>query len=138
MVLPLIPIALAGSTLAGGFLAGSALSKKTPSDSVFSSSAPFSATTQTYAPVEHKPYEQYSKAIQYAPVTSVQYPDYAININSPDAVAQTKKTQTVTSQPTLDYSARQSSESGKNEGTDMVMLALIAGAAVVAYGVVSK
>lgn len=113
-------------------------SKKSENTSVFPDSSPFSVNAQTYSPETHAAYEQYSKAIQYAPVTSIQYPDYAININSAGATATTKKTQTVSSTPEQDYNASQSSDSGNSSGVDMVTLALIAGAALVAYGLVSK
>lgn len=139
MPLPLIPLALAGTTLAGGFLAGDAMaSKKSENTSVFPDSSPFSVNAQTYSPETHAAYEQYSKAIQYAPVTSIQYPDYAININSPEATATTKKETTVTSKPSQTYDATQSSNSGNSSGTNLVTIALIAGAALVAYGLVSK
>ena len=140
MPLPLIPIALAGSTLAGGFLAGSAMTKKesVSSNSVFPESAPFSVNAQTYAPENHSPYEQFSQSVQYAPVTSIQYPDYAINVNSPGASATTKKTQTVTSKPSQEHISRQTEDSGNSQGTDMVTLALVAGVALVAYGLVTR
>lgn len=107
-------------------------------NSVFPESAPFSVNAQTFSPETHSPYEQFSQSVQYAPVTSIQYPDYAININSPNATAQTKKTQTVTSNPSQQHTSRQTEDSGNSQGTDMVTLALVAGAALVAYGMVSK
>jgi len=113
-------------------------SKKSENTSVFPDSAPFSVNAQTYAPETHSPYEQFSQSVQYAPVTSIQYPDYAININSPGASATTKKTQTVTSKPSQEHISRQTEDSGNSHGTDMVTLALVAGAALVAYGLVVK
>ena len=96
MVAPLIPVAigLGGAALGGAgiasFFSGSKKSERVvSSNSVFSETAPFSVSSQTYSP--HSPYEQFSQAIQYAPVTTIQYPDYAINIQSPEAVASTKK-----------------------------------------------
>jgi flagellar basal body-associated protein FliL len=141
MVAPLIPIAvgLGGAALGGAgimsmFDGGKKSEKAVNTNSVFPESAPFSVNAQTYSP--HSPYEQYSQAIQYAPVTSIQYPDYAINVNSPDATAATKKTQTVTSEPTHEYQANQ----GQNptSGLDILPIAVVAALALVAYGVVTK
>jgi hypothetical protein len=141
MVAPLIPVAigLGGAALGGAgiasFFSDSKKSEKVvSSNSVFPESAPFSVNAQTYSP--HSPYEQYSEAILYAPVTSIQYPDYAININSPEAVASTKKDMKVDSRPTQTYRAEQGQT--QTSGTDLTMLALIAGVALVAYGVVTR
>ena len=141
MVAPLIPVAigLGGAALGGAgiasFFSGSKKSEKAvSSNSVFAESAPFSVSSQTYSP--HSPYEQYSQAVQYAPVTTVQYPDYAINIHSPEAVATTKKEMTVDSRPSQSYRAEQGQT--HTSGTDWTMIALIAAAALVAYGVVTR
>ena len=73
MVAPLIPIAigLGGAALGGAgiasFFSDSKKSERVvSSNSVFSETAPFSGSSQTYSP--HSPYEQYSQAVQYAPV----------------------------------------------------------------------
>lgn len=141
MVAPLIPVAigLGGAALGGAgiasFFSDSKKSEKAvSSNSVFAESAPFSVSSQTYSP--HSPYEQYSQAVQYAPVTTIQYPDYAINIQSPEAVASTKKDMTVDSRPSQSYRAEQGQT--QTSGTDLTMLALIAGVALVAYGVVTR
>ena len=141
MVAPIIPVAigLGGAALGGAgiasFFSDSKKSDKvTSSNSVFAETAPFSVSSQTYSP--HSPYEQYSQAIQYAPVTTIQYPDYAINIQSPEAVATTKKEMTVDSRPSQSYRAEQGQT--QTSGTDLTMLALIAGVALVAYGVVTR
>lgn len=141
MVAPLIPIAigLGGAALGGAgiasFFSDSKKSERVVnSNSVFSETAPFSVSSQTYSP--HSPYEQYSQAIQYAPVTTIQYPDYAINIQSPEAVATTKKEMTVDSRPSQTYKAEQGQT--QTSGTDWTMIALIAGVALVAYGVVTR
>ena len=141
MVAPLIPVAigLGGAALGGAgiasFFSSSKKSEKVASsNSVFSETAPFSVSSQTYSP--HSPYEQYSQAIQYAPVTTIQYPDYAINIQSPEAVATTKKEMTVDSRPSQSYRAEQGQT--QTSGTDLTMIALIAGVALVAYGVVTR
>jgi hypothetical protein len=141
MVAPLIPVAigLGGAALGGAgimsFFSDSKKSEKVASsNSVFAETAPFSVSSQTYSP--HSPYEQYSQAIQYAPVTTIQYPDYAINIQSPEAVASTKKEMTVDSRPSQSYRAEQGQT--QTSGTDLTMLALIAGVALVAYGVVTR
>ena len=141
MVAPLIPIAigLGGAALGGAgiasFFSGSKKSERVvSSNSVFAETAPFSVSSQTYSP--HSPYEQYSQAVQYAPVTTIQYPDYAINIHSPEAVATTKKEMTVDSRPSQSYRAEQGQT--QTSGTDWTMIALIAAAALVAYGVVTR
>lgn len=141
MVAPLIPVAigLGGAALGGAgiasFFSDSKKSEKVASsNSVFSETAPFSVSSQTYSP--HSPYEQYSQAIQYAPVTTIQYPDYAINIQSPEAVATTKKEMTVDSRPSQSYRAEQGQT--QTSGTDLTMIALIAAVALVAYGVVTR
>lgn len=142
MVAPLIPIAigLGGAALGGAgiasFFSDSKKSEKvaSSSNSVFAETAPFSVSSQTYSP--HSPYEQYSSAIQYAPVTTIQYPDYAINIQSPEAVATTKKEMTVDSRPSQSYRAEQGQT--QTSGTDLTMIALIAAVALVAYGVVTR
>lgn len=141
MVAPLIPIAigLGGAALGGAgiasFFSDSKKSERVVnSNSVFSETAPFSVSSQTYSP--HSPYEQYSQAIQYAPVTTIQYPDYAINIHSPEAVATTKKEMTVDSRPSQSYRAEQGQT--QTSGTDLTMIALIAAVALVAYGVVTR
>ena len=141
MVAPLIPIAigLGGAALGGAgiasFFSDSKKSERVvSSNSVFAETAPFSVSSQTYSP--HSPYEQYSQAVQYAPVTTIQYPDYAINIHSPEAVATTKKEMTVDSRPSQSYRAEQGQT--QTSGTDWTMIALIAGVALVAYGVVTR
>jgi len=141
MVAPLIPVAigLGGAALGGAgiasFFSDSKKSERVvSSNSVFAETAPFSISSQTYSP--HSPYEQYSQAIQYAPVTTIQYPDYAINIQSPEAVATTKKEMTVDSRPSQSYRAEQGQT--QTSGTDWTMIALIAGVALVAYGVVTR
>jgi len=142
MVAPLIPVAigLGGAALGGAGIAswlGGETKKNTEiaaaSGSPFAPTAPFSISSQTYAP--HAPYETYSSAVQYAPVTSIQYPDYAINIGSPEAVATTKKEQTITSKPEFEYEAEQGRTTS---GVDLVPIAIIAAVALVAYGLVSK
>lgn len=141
MVAPLIPIAigLGGAALGGAGIASFFSSSKkservVSSNSVFAETAPFSVSSQTYSP--HSPYEQYSQAVQYAPVTTIQYPDYAINIHSPEAVASTKKEMSVDSRPSQSYRAEQGQT--QSSGTDLTMIALIAGVALVAYGVVTR
>ena len=141
MVAPLIPIAiglggaaLGGAGIASFFSSGKKSDKVASSNSVFAETAPFSVSSQTYSP--HSPYEQYSSAIQYAPVTTIQYPDYAINIQSPEAVATTKKEMTVDSKPSQSYRAEQGQT--QTSGTDLTMIALIAAVALVAYGVVTR
>jgi len=141
MVAPLIPVAigLGGAALGGAgiasFFSDSKKSERVASsNSVFAETAPFSVSSQTYSP--HSPYEQYSQAVQYAPVTTIQYPDYAINIQSPEAVATTKKEMSVDSRPSQTYKTEQGQT--QTTGTDWTMIALIAAAALVAYGVVTR
>jgi hypothetical protein len=141
MVAPLIPVAiglggaaLGGAGIASFFSDNKKSEKVASSNSVFAETAPFSVSSQTYSP--HSPYEQFSQAIQYAPVTTIQYPDYAINIQSPEAVATTKKEMTVDSRPSQSYRAEQGQT--QTSGTDLTMIALIAAVALVAYGVVTR
>ncbi len=143
MPLPLvIPIAagIAGLGIGAGVTYGATKKDETVnggSSSFFPSTAPFSIAAQTYAPETHSPYEQYSAAVQYAPVTSIQYPGYAINIESPGATATTRQTQEVVSEPRLDYSAKQSGDTAGIDSKTILLVALIAAGAVVAYGVLS-
>ena len=142
MVAPLIPIAigLGGAALGGAGIASwlgkesdEARVQAAASGTPFAPTAPFSISSQTYAP--HAPYETYSSAVQYAPVTSIQYPDYAINIGSPEAVATTKKEQTVTSRPGFEYSAEQARQTS---GVDLVPIAIIGAVALVAVVVLKE
>lgn len=140
MVAPIIPIAvgLGGAALGGAglmsMLGGGKKNGKVNTNSVFADTSPFSVSSQTYSP--HAPYEQYSQAVQYAPVTSIQYPDYAINVQSPGATATTKKTQTVTSEPTQEYLASQGQT--QTSGIDILPIAIVGALALVAYGMVTK
>jgi len=138
MVAPIIPIAvgLGGAALGGAGLMSmfSGGKKAVNTNSVFADTSPFSVSSQTYSP--HAPYEQYSQAVQYAPVTSIQYPDYAINVQSPGATATTKKTQTVTSEPTQEYLASQGQT--QTSGIDILPIAIVGALALVAYGMVTK
>lgn len=138
MVAPVIPIAvgLGGAALGGAGLMSmfSGGKKAVNTNSVFADTSPFSVSSQTYSP--HAPYEQYSQAVQYAPVTSIQYPDYAINVQSPGATATTKKTQTVTSEPTQEYLASQGQT--QTSGLDILPIAIVGALALVAYGMVTK
>ena len=138
MVAPIIPIAvgLGGAALGGAGLMSmfSGGKKAVNTNSVFAETSPFSVSSQTYSP--HAPYEQYSQAVQYAPVTSIQYPDYAINVQSPGATATTKKTQTVTSEPTQEYLASQGQT--QTSGLDILPIAIVGALALVAYGMVTK
>jgi len=138
MVAPIIPIAvgLGGAALGGAGLMSmfSGGKKAVNTNSVFADTSPFSVSSQTYSP--HAPYEQYSQAVQYAPVTSIQYPDYAINVQSPGATATTKKTQTVTSEPTQEYLASQGQT--QTSGLDILPIAIVGALALVAYGMVTK
>jgi len=142
MVAPLIPIAigLGGAALGGAGIASwlgkesdKAQVQAAASGTPFAPTAPFSISSQTYAP--HAPYETYSSAVQYAPVTSIQYPDYAINIGSPEAVATTKKEQTITSRPDFEYQAEQGRTT---TGIDIMPLAIIAAITVVAVAIIKR
>lgn len=141
MPLPLaIPLAagIAGLGIGAGVTYGATKKDEAVSgNSVFPSTAPFSVAAQTYAPETHAPYEQFSAAIQYAPVTSIQYPGYAINIGSPGATATTKQTQEVSSTPRLDYSAEQTGAVSGIDSKTILLLALIAAGGLVVYGLVS-
>ncbi len=174
MVFPLIPIAAAGIISgAGGLAAGYALNeneepitKKQARDAgntIFpaAESAPlsFNGQSYTYNPdnslssnqqnVNHAAYETFQPVTNYSPQITTQYPDYTVIINSPDAVASTKKSissaqetnqtpewyQPTTNTPS--YSQDKSNTSGIDPML-FVYVALILGAAWVIGGVVTK
>ena len=91
MVLPLIPIAIAGAAAGGGFGIGSWLSKgKKEIHAPYEYYAP--TTSEIYAPT-HAP------QLQFAPVTSYAYQGATTIISSPGAVAKKEQIIDVVSKP---------------------------------------
>lgn len=102
MVLPLLPVAAAAiAGLFGGSLLGGLPD----------------IGTEYHAEKEH-----YQPQITYAPVTSIQHPDYQIMIESPMGVQTSKKAMKTTS----DVSPEQSYEPSTAEGIPIVPIAILA------------
>jgi len=117
MVLPLILAGAAGilGTVAGGTLLGGGGSKKE-----------IHAAQEHYAPV----------ITDSRSLAQVYSPTYQYQIDSPEATMTSKKTSeaTATSKPNI---APQRSES-MTEGTDLTKIAMIGGAALIGYGIVTE
>lgn len=96
MVLPLIPIAIAGAGLGGGFGLGSwfARGKK-------EIHAPQEYYAPTISVVEAAPYQTYAPQLQFAPITSYAYQGATTIISSPGAVAKKIVTQDIVSKPEM-------------------------------------
>ena len=111
------PLVAAGAIGAGSALLGNILGGETKKE----------------ATVYHAPYET------YAPTTSktynVQYPDYQVIMNSPFASQTTKKEQTATTTQTPTVSPVGGSVPA--EGTNWALIAGIAAAGLVGYGLIS-
>lgn len=112
MVFPLIPLAIVGGGAAAG--AGYSIFKKEKAPSQNVTHAPY----ETYAP---------QKTMSYAPVSSVQYPSYQIQIDSPMAGQSMKKTADIESKPHLSPSQTVAPISGamSDSGTDLMPLVVI-------------
>lgn len=165
MVFPLLPvIAVAGAGAAGtalGWLSNDGgqqvattkkAAKTTEAGGIFpaAESAPFSFNGQSYSYApdnskneqnnNHAAYETYQPVTTDARQFSIQYPSYAININSPEAVATTKKEQKASqtaetspeyTQPSTfnpSYSQDKSTETGIN--SDLLIYGVLALAGV--------
>lgn len=129
MAIPLIPIAagVVGATSGIGISSLLGLGKK--------------GDTITTTTTQHAPYETYAPQTQYAPVTSYAYQGATYIISSPGA--ESKKAQAVeqTSAPSQAGSWEVPQMSGTSMGLDsstLLILGIIAGVAVIGYGVVSK
>lgn len=118
MVFPLIPAAI----VAGGIGAGAGYSifkkEKAPSQNV-----------------THAPYETYApqKTMSYAPVSSIQYPSYQIQIDSPASYQSMKKTADIESAPHVAPTQSVAPISGamSDSGIDIMPIAIIAGVALI-------
>lgn len=119
MVLPLIPLGIVGAGAALG--AGYSIFKKQPAPSQTEYHAPY----ETYAP---------QKSLQYAPVNTITYPDYHIQIESPGARMTTKKTIDVESKPTFTPTQEVSGATGPSseQGLDLVPIVVVGGIAFIA------
>lgn len=135
MVLPLIPIAIAGAGLGGGFGIGSWLSKgKKEIHAEKEYFAP--TTTEIYAPT-HAP------QVQFAPVTSYAYQGPIYQIESPGAKAKKEQIMDVVSKPEMrgawDFPIGVSQEPSHVKdiaGTNLTHIAIIGAVALVAFAVV--
>lgn len=135
MVLPLIPIAIAGAGLGSGFGIGSWLSKgKKEIHAEKEYFAP--TTTEIYAPT-HAP------QVQFAPVTSYAYQAPIYQVESPGAIAKKEQIMDVVSKPemrgTWDFPIGVSQEPSHVKdisGTNLTHIAIIGAVALVAFTVV--
>ena len=139
MVLPLIPIAIAGAGAAGGFGLGSLFKGESKKE--------IHATKEYYAPtisvIEAEPYQHFAPQVQFAPVTSYAYQGATTIISSPGAVAKKIVSQEAISKPSqrgewdFPVSVAQAPEHkpGDISGTNLTHIALIAvvGAAAIMF-----
>lgn len=81
----------------------------------------------------HQPYEHYQPQYTLAPVTSIQYPDYQVQIDSPGAIQTSKKTMKTEAdiRPTQSYQ-------GDTEGLPIVPIAIIGTIALIGMAYVKK
>lgn len=131
MVLPLIPIALAGigGGIAGGFLT-----------SIFGGGG----KKDVAASEIHAPYEEFAPVKVYAPsISRVYAPSQMFQIDSPGAEMTKKDVITAESRadPTttpITYRPSTAPSAGITEGTDLTKIAMIGGAALIGYGIVTE
>lgn len=125
MVFPLIPVAI----VAGGAAAGAGYSI-------------FKKEGRATSKVTHAPYETYAptKTLTYNPVNTIQYPDYNVQLHSPGANIETKKTQDVENKPSVDVSPNVSpvGSGDMDSGLDLLPIVLIAGVAYVLSSYLKK
>lgn len=130
MVLPLIPLAIAGI---GGGIAGGIVS------SFFGG-----GSKKDYAVHEtHAPHEHFAPVTTDARSTAQTFaPTYQYQIDSPDSSMTSKKVAESASSSRPEISPSRTQEGGAGisavEGTDMTKLALIGAVGLIAYGAVSK
>ena len=132
MVLPLIPIAIAGLAGGGGFGLGSWLGKGKKGSEIHAPQEHYAPTITTTEAFAH-----YHPRLQFAPVTSYGYQGATYIIDSPGATSKKEQVMDIVSKPTADFGAidyptdiagsRREGE-GAVSGTN---LPLIAGIAVV-------
>ena len=135
MVLPALPLIAAGLLGGAGGFGLSSLFKGTKKEEHVH-------TTSTYAPTI-APTTTHTEAWQYSPVQTYA-PTYQYQIESPGAEMVSKKTITQESYPEQRLDPRVSptvspsitTEGG--EGTDFTVLALIAAAAIIGYGLTTR
>jgi len=131
MVLPLIPIALAGI---GGGVAGGAIA------SIFGGGGKKAQTVSE----QHAPYETYQPSTATTTSTSKIYsPSQIIQIESPGATI-TKKDELVAESAAkgeaspMMYQPSTAPSAGITEGTDLTKIAMIGGAALIGYGIITE
>ena len=116
MVWPIIPILLAGTA---GTAAGALVSNLLDGGDEI-----------------HAPYETFAPQITHAPISSIQYPDYQIQIDSPAAIQTSKKEMRV--DPTISPVQQVMPGMETTEGIPIIPIALIGGAALVVMSYVGK
>jgi len=119
MVLPILP--LLGAGIGAAVIGGSA-------------GAMMSGKKGSLISTEHAPYEYYAptKSLQYAPITTIQYPDYQVMVESPGAEQTLKKTQDITSDPSMETAG------SVQQQFPFIEVALIGGVAYVIVAALSK
>lgn len=124
MVLPLIPVALAGigGTVAGGFLAGG----KGSLVNVDASKKEMHAAGENYAPVV-------TDARSFA---STYNPTQIITIDSPHARITKKDDLRTTAKSSPEVTSRP--DMGERSGTDLTMIAIIGAAGLLGYAVIKE
>ena len=138
MVLPLIPIAIAGVAAGGGFGIGSWLSKG--KKEIHAEKEYFAPTTSI---IEADPYQYYAPQVQFAPVTSYAYQGATTIISSPGAVAKKEQIIDLVSKPEqmgawdfpVSVSQAPEHKPGDVSGVNITHIALIAvvGAAAIMF-----
>jgi len=139
MVLPLIPIAIAGAGGLGGFGLGSLFGKGKKEEV----HAPYEYYAPTTSVIEAEPYQHFAPQVQFAPITSYAYQGATTIISSPGAVAKKIISQEAISKPEqagrwdFPVSVTQAPEHkpGDVSGTNLTHIALIAvvGAAAIMF-----
>jgi hypothetical protein len=141
MVLPLVPIAIAGAGALGGFGLGTLFGGSKKEELVQEQTGKIDVV------VEAAPYQHYAPQRTFQPTYTQTYTGGDIIVESPGART-TKKT-VVDVKPRVDQRGEWDYETGVSpvqelgqegavgEGTDMAMIAIIAAVGLVAYGLVS-
>lgn len=144
MVLPLIPIAIAGLGGAGGFGLASWLGRGKKQ------MAEIHAPQEYYAPtittIEAEPYQYYAPQVQFAPVTTYGYVGPTTIIDSPGARVKKEQIIDVISQPTqrgawefpIDVTQAPEHRPGDIAGVNMTHIAIIAAVGVIGYSLLKK
>ena len=146
MVLPLISIIAGAGLLGGGGIIGNWLGKGKKEGSV-ETHAPFEIYQPTITTTTIEPLAHYAPQLQFAPQTSYGYAGGDIIISSPQTETKKEVQMEQVSKPKqegqwafpVSTTAEPSYETGREvSGTNMVHIALIAGVALVGYGLLGK